>query len=451
MLNSTQEQVKSVSQLTSEIKNILEATYRFVLVSGEISNLKTPFSGHHYLTLKDSNAQMRAVMFKGQQRYLAEPLRDGQQVICRGRISVYEPRGEYQLIIDSVVQSGAGALQQKFEALKRKLSNEGLFDRDFKKDIPQYPENIIIVSSPTGAAVQDFLKICRQRRTLTHIQVFPVPVQGATASTKIADAIAQINKSIKCDIIVLCRGGGSIEDLWSFNEEVVARAIHHSSIPIVTGVGHEIDTTIADLCADLRAPTPTGAAEIIIPDTNRLNKEIRSFETRLHRFISQRISYYEQVVSQQTRHLANYQNIIEKLTLRLDFIIAQFQQVIVRSFYKKQEKINSLVSRIEHQAPLNRIELQKQKVKYLEQRIIGYMSSILNNRDEQLARAAALLNSVSPLSTLSRGYSIVQKKDPQTDQLHTVTDSAQVECGDVLKILLNKGKLSCEVISSEIE
>lgn len=438
--------VKTVSQITAEIKLMLENNCRFVAVSGEISNLKTPFSGHHYFTLKDSGAQLRAVMFKGQQRYLAENLRDGQQVICRGRISVYEPRGEYQLIVDTVDQHGIGILQMKFAALKKKLADEGLFDQDRKQPIPAFPMRIVVISSPTGAAIHDFLKICRQRETVSSIRIFPVPVQGEAAAPAIARAIETVNSRVECDLIVLCRGGGSIEDLWAFNEERVARAIFHSKIPIISGVGHETDITIADLCADLRAPTPTGAAEIVIPDVRRLKVQLQTAQMRLRRILLQQLSRSEQMIEQQWRHLLRYRNRIENLSLRLDPLVERFRQAGLRYIADREEHLNRLVTRLEYQAPLNRIAYQQQTVSHLKKEIERQISEALRQGEDRLARAVALLQGVSPLSTLARGYAIVRRRDAATGELTTVSSSSQVDRGDTVNVLLHQGNLTCEVV-----
>ncbi len=259
--------VYSVTKLTRELKNLVEGKYRFVQVQGEISNLKRPYSGHAYFTLKDDGAQLRSVLFKGSARYLEKPIADGQQVICHGRLSIYEPRGDYQLIVDSVNFQGSGLLMIRFEKLKRQLNTEGLFAQEKKQAIPRFPENIILVTSPSGAAVHDFLKIWRQRNYPCTINIVPVPVQGKEAAGEIARAIALVNDQLpQSDCIVLCRGGGSLEDLWAFNEEIVARSIARSKLPVVSAIGHEVDFTISDFCADLRAATPTDAAVLIIPD-----------------------------------------------------------------------------------------------------------------------------------------------------------------------------------------
>lgn len=441
--------VLTVSQLTAEIRQILEAKYRFVSVSGEISNLKVPFSGHSYFTLKDEGAQLRAVLFKGQQRYLSEPLRDGQHIVCRGRISVYEPRGDYQLIVDTVDQYGIGVLQMKFAALKKKLADEGLFDRAHKLPIPPFPRHVVVVSSATGAAIKDFLKICSLRKSPAHIQLYPVPVQGEQAPAAIARAIAVINRRVNCDLIVLCRGGGSIEDLWAFNEEEVARAIHDSTIPIVTGIGHETDTTIADLCADLRCPTPTGAAERVMPDSTLLLQEIHALTRRLRRGLQLRVDLAVHSLNRHRQHLRAFGDRVEKLSLRLDPQIEDLHRAGRFFLARRQEKVANLLLRLEHQAPLTQITLKSQVVSHLERNLRHSMSARLSHNEERLGRAMALLQGVSPLSTLARGYSIVHAIDSRGNTRFTVTDACQVDIGDRVRVRLSRGGLLCVVQSKD--
>ena len=275
------QKIFSVSELTGTIKRMLEGRFPFVHVAGEISNLRQPGSGHLYFTLKDDRAQIKAVLFKMQQRYLEKPPKNGQMVICRGRLSVYEPRGDYQLIVDALDLHGAGELQIAFEQLKRKLAEEGIFDQSVKKELPPLPRHITLVTSPTGAAVHDFIRIAQNRFPQARISVYPVAVQGDTAAKEIRQAIIDINDHLDTDIIVLCRGGGSIEDLWAFNDEQLARAIYASVVPVVSAVGHEVDVTIADFAADLRAPTPSGAAEMILPDSSGLADRIAGLARRI--------------------------------------------------------------------------------------------------------------------------------------------------------------------------
>lgn len=440
--------VRTVSEITVDIKLLLEGNYRFVAVSGEVSNLRTPYSGHHYFTLKDETAQLRAVMFKGQQRYLDQPLRDGQQLICRGRISVYEPRGDYQLIVDTVDQHGVGMLQLQFAALKKRLGEEGLFDTDCKQTIPSFPDRIVVITSATGAALQDFLKVWKYRKSSSSIAIYPVMVQGDKASHEIAKAIEKINQQLECDLIVLCRGGGSLEDLWAFNEERVARAVFGSKLPIVTGIGHETDTTLADLCADLRGPTPTGAAEIVIPDNRKLAVSVTQFKGRLANQIENQINYYETIISHQTRLLSGFKNSVESLSLRLDMIAERFFQSFSSGVSQKEKNLQQLVTSLKSQAPLTKITLRQQQVAHLKKNLEMHINAMLLQKEEKLARVSGLMQGVSPLSTLARGYSVVRKHNDQTGEMDIVADSKQVKKGDQVNVLLGKGELDCEVVKT---
>lgn len=416
-------------------------------IQGEISNLRVPFSGHSYFTLKDKDAQIRGVLFKGNARYLEQPLKDGQQVICRGRLSVYEPRGEYQIIVDTIDHHGEGLLQAQFEALKAKLSAEGLFDAGIKKDIPSFPSSITVISSPTGAAIHDFLKISNNRSTSAVIKVYPVAVQGEKAAGEIAAAINRVNREVKSDLIVLCRGGGSLEDLWAFNEEIVARAIYRSVIPVITGIGHETDHTIADFCADLRAPTPTGAAEAIIPDTLVLASAIANQVRSLSRALHAKLYFSEEKLRQQKRILRGYLGKVEHAALRLDAISERFHNGLDLHFNHLQQRVGQLQLRLQNQAPLAKIKMQEQHLNHLKENLKRRMGDILKQQEDHLAGTAALLNSVSPLSTLARGYSIVHlEKGNSAGEI--VTDSAQVRDGDEVNVRLHKGRLQCVVSST---
>ena len=309
--------IATVSQVTRRIKDLLEGKFRFVQVSGEISNLRRPASGHCYFTLKDEDAQLAAVLFKNQQRYLLEQPRDGQQVICHGRVSVYEPRGSYQLIIDTIDFHGQGLLQLRFAELKKRLANEGLFGNDHKKKLPSHPRRITLVTSTSGAAVHDFLSIWRKRGRLVRVDIYPVRVQGKGAEAEISQAIEELNRRQHCDVIVLCRGGGSLEDLWPFNEELPAWTIFHSQIPVVSAVGHEIDFTIADFCADMRAPTPTGAAELLLPDQAQLAGHLATIRQRLARSLDNRLTGSAQQLRHTVQRLGSLDSLFIRQTLRL--------------------------------------------------------------------------------------------------------------------------------------
>ena len=341
-------------------------------------------------------------------------------------------------------QYGEGALQLKFEQLKKRLSEEGLFDAEIKKAIPPYPEQIVVVSSPTGAAVQDFLKICSMRKALTRVQIYPVSVQGDKAAGEISAAIDRINRDLACDAIVVCRGGGSLEDLWAFNEERVARAIYDSNIPVVTGIGHEIDHTIADFCADLRAPTPTGAAEILIPDTVRLKSELqRNIET-LYSSVANKLDISENYLNHQKRLLRAFSGRIDTGYYRLDSSVERLRSAVLNALSAGEQQVNRLALRLENQAPLTRIKMKQQELVHRRERLIRFMEEVCKKKEYDLAKCAALLNSVSPLSTLARGYAIVETVDKERPGT-VVTSSRQVRVGDPVGIRLSEGRLACRV------
>jgi exodeoxyribonuclease VII large subunit len=441
--------IQSVSELTRSIRNMLEGEFRFVHIRGEITNLKCPFSGHFYFTIKDSGAQLKAVLFKGQRKYLADNLKDGQQIVCHGKISVYEPRGEYQLIVDTVDFLGTGFLQLQFEKQKQRLAAEGLFSEANKKELPAFPQDIVLITSPSGAAVHDFLTICKIRKTSARIRILPVRVQGEGAAEEIALAISRVNREIGADLIVLCRGGGSLEDLWAFNEECVARAIYHSRIPVITGIGHEIDFTIADFCADFRSPTPTGAAEKIIPDNIRLLGIIKKFREQLSAAILRKLENNRSRVAYNWRLLGDLGSTIENSTLRLDRYLTGLVQSIKDILRRHAASCEGLTRRLQHQAPLVKIRFQQQHLQFLSTTLERQMTTLIEHKTAAFLQQIARLNTMSPLATLARGYSIVSKRYDFPDEPRIVTDSSQVETKDQLEIRLHQGRLQCEVTGKE--
>jgi exodeoxyribonuclease VII large subunit len=443
------EAILTVSELTQSIKRILETEYRFIRLAGEISNLKTPFSGHSYFTLKDSGAQIRAVFFKQQQKFSSLTLQDGQQVVAFGRISVYEPRGEYQIIVDSVELYGIGRLQRQFEELKKKLAEQGYFAAELKKPLPAFPTKIIVISSPTGAAIQDFLKIVKIRKSPVHIQILPVKVQGKDAATEIAGAIRMSQNLPGADVIVLCRGGGSIEDLWAFNEEIVAEAIHRSSLPVVTGIGHEIDFTIADFCADFRCPTPTGAAERLIPDSDSLLRHIGTLKNSLVLRFQRKLTLLEQQVYHRARMLGEMKNVLKNIEFRLQLSTSYLIQAMTRSVTEKEQHLRSLLGRLQLQKPSSRIELYGQQLNMLMAQLNNHIQRIVERKEAALAEQATLLNSVSPLATLGRGYAIVRRKHPEDGSYLVVSRADDADLGEELNILFHEGQLWCVVTDKE--
>ncbi len=450
-MNTSKDQtILTVSQLTRAIKNNLENEYRFVRISGEISNLKTPYSGHSYFTLKDSNAQIRGVLFKQQKRFVNLNLRDGQDVICFGRVTVYEPRGDYQLIVDSVEQFGQGKLQKEFEALKEKLAAKGYFDSDIKKVLPEYPRKVIVISSATGAALQDFLKIVKLRKSPLQIQILPALMQGKLAPAQICNAIKCADTLPDVDAIVLCRGGGSLEDLWAFNDEQVANAMYLCKAPIITGIGHEIDFTIADFCADFRAPTPTAAAERLTQDSSELLHYILTLEKRIKRSLEQFISAKDIQLKHSIKLLSNFENKISdgehRLVLSKSYLVQAMSEYIARI----DNKLQMITTKLEAQAPIAQITLQEKNLLHLKKELTGAIQNIISRQEARLGSQAALLNSVSPLATLARGYSIVRKRDITGKPTEVVTDSSKVNEGDALNVLLHKGSVDCVVRSKTI-
>jgi exodeoxyribonuclease VII large subunit len=443
------QEILTVSQLTQAIKNILETEYRWVRICGEISNLKTPFSGHSYFTLKDAGAQIRAVLFKQQKKFLDLALQDGQQVILFGRISVYEPRGEYQLVVDSVQLYGVGRLLQEFESQKRKLADKGYFAAELKKPLPAFPTKIVVISSPTGAAIQDFLKIVRIRKSPVHIQILPVKVQGRDAAAEIARAIEIAQDLAGVDIVVLCRGGGSIEDLWAFNEEIVADAIHRSVIPVVTGIGHEVDYTIADFCADFRCPTPTGAAEKLVPDTAILRRHLQSLRTSLQLRAKRKIAFLDQQVHHHAKMLGDMENVFKNIDFRLQLSKSYLVQAISGNLLAKEQRLQTLVRRLHREIPSARIALQEQHIHFLVAQLNNHIQRTLEKKQAALAEQATLLNGMSPLATLARGYAIARTKNPEDGSYRVLRRARDAAVGDQLQVLLHEGQLQCLVTASE--
>ncbi len=436
-----QRSIKTVSQITKEIKSLFEHRYQFVRISGEISNLRRPHSGHHYFNLKDENAQIRAVLFKNQSRYLEKQLSDGQQIICDGRVTIYEPRGEYQVIIDSVDFCGLGHLQIAFEQLKSKLLGEGLFNQELKAQIPHHIEKIILITSPTGAAVHDFLSVCYKRKANLSIQILPVRVQGEGSATEIAAALQRAD-DLKPDVIVLCRGGGSIEDLWAFNEECVARAIFKNSVPVVSAVGHEIDITIADYCADVRSATPTAAAELLVVESGEIKNRIDRMIQRIARTVQWQLEAAAYRVSRADHFFSTYHAAFYTKTMQLDTLRMRLADRMSSLIIHKRTALDRHTSRLEQLSPLNALTLHRVKLEFCRDKLRKGIQFQLERTFSRFQETIAVLDSVSPLATLSRGYSIVS--NPLTGE--TITDVKQVNTEDSVDVRLHKGKLLCRVV-----
>ena len=434
--------ILTVGELTARIRGLLETHFSFVGVVGEISNLRRPASGHYYFTLKDQKAQLKGVLFRMQQRYLQELPRDGMEVLCRGRISVYEPRGDYQLIVDTMEPRGAGELRIAFERLKQQLEEEGLFATSLKKKLPLLPDHITVVTSPQGAAVHDFIRVARKRCPAVSIGVFPVSVQGPESVDQIVTALTQINRHQATDIIVLCRGGGSLEDLWSFNDEKTIRAIHASEIPVVSAVGHEVDHTLADLAADLRAPTPSAAAELLVPEAGILQRRLEEIRQRLATLLISRIRGYHESIAMQHRILGKMQQPLAHFLLRLDYAATGLETGMRAKLASAGRQMEAQEVRIRTANPLTVLHRDHRQVENLSHRLARAIKTSLADRWSSFRRATALLEAVSPLSTLARGYAVVRGPLPNKG---IITDEAQVRPGDQVEVTLHQGRLLCEV------
>lgn len=433
--------IYSVADLTRMIKNRLEQEFPLVWVSGEVSNLRSPHSGHCYFTLKDQTSQVRAVIFRNHLQAMRLKPADSLKVICRGQLTVYEPRGEYQLIVDYLEPLGLGALAEAFEQLKTRLAVEGLFDAQHKKPIPFLPRRLGVVTSPSGAAIQDFLQILKRRFPRIQVLIYPVRVQGQGAGDEIAAAIRELNHMADLDVLVLTRGGGSIEDLWAFNEEKVARAIFHSRIPVIAAVGHEIDFTIADFVADLRAPTPSAAAELVVRPQAELQLQLQRLDTALRRRFT--------ILRQQARErlhllaarLGDPRRRVADLRLRLDDRLDQLQHLWEAKRRESAARLKLAGARlnllsVRRQCEHNRLVLQ-QRARHLEQ----LFTWKFNERRRLLDHLRDRLGHLSPDSTLARGYAVATT----LPEAVILRDSRQIAAGAEIMVRLHKGALRCTV------
>jgi len=438
---SDYKKILTVSELTLEIKHHLEEGFGEIWVEGEISNFRSPSSGHYYFTLKDGESQIRAVIFRFMGRYLKFEPQDGLAVICRGKISVYEPRGEYQLILDYMEPKGIGALQLAFEQLKEKLEKEGLFDPARKKPLPLLPKRIGIVTSPTGAAIRDLLNVIGRRFPNVGILINPVKVQGKGSAQEIASAIYKLNTVPEIDVIIVTRGGGSLEDLWAFNEEIVARAIYNSSLPVISAVGHEIDFTIADFVADLRAPTPSAAGELVVKDKVELSRLVDSLSARLGNQIINLLETAKNQLVFFKKRLPDLRLKISDLQLRIDDMSGRLAPRILQSLELKKEMLESRRVRLLLRNPKLKVGEYLKSVSLCEKSLIDSVHRMLIRLRQVLERCVGELDSLSPLNVLQRGYSITRL----LPSYKIVKDNKVISVGDKINIVLGKGEIFCQV------
>lgn len=436
-----QRDIYSVSRLNREARALLEGNFPLLWLEGEISNLTRPRSGHLYFTLKDEFAQVRGAMFRMRATNITFTPRDGMQVLARVRVSLYEPRGDYQLVVDHMEEAGDGALRRAFDALKQRLLQEGLFEEGRKRPLPSLPRTIGVVTSPSGAAIRDILTVLQRRFPAIRVVIYPVAVQGVGAGREIAEAIRLAGRRQECEVLIVGRGGGSLEDLWAFNEESVARAIHDSPIPVVSAVGHEVDITIADFVADMRAATPSAAAELLSPDASQLRVGVAALLQRLQRAVrrgEQRQRHRLEGLSQRLRHPGQR---LQQIAQRLDELEWRLGHARRHQLRHHQTRLAGLQSRLQRHTPQHRLARLQARHQSLQTRLQHAMQERLTGGRGRLALQARTLEAVSPLATLHRGYAIVTREADGALLEH----STQVEPGARVRAQLASGELLCRV------
>ena len=434
--NPTERQILSVSQLNRSVRHLLETQLPMLWVEGEISNFARPASGHWYLTLKDDQAQVRCAMFRNTNQRVGFQPANGTQVLVRCRAGLYEGRGEYQLVIEHMEEAGFGALQRQFEMLKQQLSTEGLFDTQHKQPMPESVRHIGVITSATGAAVKDILSVLNRRFPSIRVSIFPTAVQGAQAAGQIIEAINNANRQGQCDALIVGRGGGSLEDLWPFNEETVARAIFASEIPIVSAVGHEVDFTIADFVADLRAPTPSAAAELLSPDGEDMLNQFEGFEILLGEAMTRKIRQLEQRTDYLQKRLQHPGRKLQAQAQHLDHLDIRLRRAMAGTMQQQAVRMKTLGDKLVRQNPRDAIVQRQQLVANAVKHMMRAVSQQLESKQNKTAQAMHLLDTVSPLKTLGRGYSIIRDNNDAV-----IRSVAAVKAGDELRGQLVDGEV----------
>lgn len=415
------QRILTVSALTALVRDRLEKDFSDLWVEGEVSNLRTPSSGHVYFTLKDATSQIRAVLFRAGALRLRFALKEGLQLVVRGRMTVYEPRGEYQIILDSLEPKGIGALQLAFEQLKAKLAGEGLFDQARKRPLPFLPRRVGIVTSLSGAAIRDMLVVLRRRCPIVSVVVAPVPVQGEGAAVEIASAVRRLGASGLVEVMIVGRGGGSLEDLWCFNDEAVVRAIAASKVPVVSAVGHEIDVTLADFAADYRAPTPSAAAEAVAPVLSELVDALEDGWERMSRAVRSRL--------------------LERAAQQVDEAMSRMTYVVEALLATLHRRVSEHRRALQAVSPVERVRAASVLLPQLTKRVAQGMAALLAAKRHALRAAGASLDSLSPLAVLARGYGIVQTVPAGK----VVKRARDLSAGDQVSARLAEGRLLCDV------
>ncbi|HEC72884.1 MAG TPA: exodeoxyribonuclease VII large subunit [Methylophaga aminisulfidivorans] len=431
-----QQTIYTVSRLNREIRTVLEQGFASLILTGEISNFITPASGHWYFTLKDDRAQVKAAMWRGNnrgQRYRPE---NGAQVTVRARVSLYEPRGDYQLIVEHMEAAGEGLLKQQFDELKMRLAAEGLFSSAYKQPLPSVVHRVGVITSATGAAIKDILTVLKRRAPQLEVVIYPAMVQGKDAHLQLIDKINLANARNEVDVLILGRGGGSLEDLWCFNHELLARAIYASKLPIISAVGHEIDTTISDYVADIRAATPSAAAELVSPNSSELYNQIQQQLNRLANAFKHQLSAKQSIATalEHRLTLCHPRNQLNQQAQRLDELTVALQQAMQQRIYQYERRLNNLMPRLMQRSPDRKLTQAAHQLQQLQARLQQSMQQQLRSSQNTLALQASRLGSVSPLNVLARGYSITKN-----EQGKVIKSTSQVNQGDALVTELADG------------
>ena len=437
-------EIYTVSALNGAARALLESGFPLLWVEGEISNLARPASGHIYFSLKDAAAQVRCAMFRQQLRLSDVRPENGMQVLVRARVSLYEARGDFQLIAEQMEEAGEGLLRRQFEHLKRRLAEEGLFDPAHKRPLPALPKRLGIITSPSGAAIRDILSVLKRRFPAIPVLIYPVPVQGVEAPAAIIQALRTAGERRDCDVLMLARGGGSLEDLWAFNDEALARAIHASPIPVVSGVGHEIDYTIADFVADVRAPTPSVAAEMVSPNRDEWQAMILQRRRRLQRAESNRLAQWRLSLDRLARRLKHPGQRLREQAQRLDELELRMTNAQRHHLRHGQARLAALSARLGGRSPSRNLRELRLRLEAMQRRQRLAMDQQIARNRQRLAGLGRALDGVSPLATLGRGYAIVQTRDGRV-----LRRAGDVAIGETIEARLGEGRLSCRVEGRE--
>ena len=444
LLDNTQE-IISVSEINKRAKTILEENFPFVWIQGEVSNFFSAASGHWYFSLKDEFSEIRCAMFSNKNSQITFEPKDGDHLILNGTLSIFEGRGQYQIIVEHIELAGEGALLKAFEELKKKLLSEGLFDDSTKKELPSYPKNIVVVTSPDGAVIQDIINVLKRKSPFFNLIIMPTLVQGEKAAPLICEALSKVSNLKNIDLIILARGGGSIEDLWAFNNEEVARTIANCSIPLVSAIGHETDFTISDFVADVRAPTPSIAAEIIGQPYSELRDTLDNYQNYILRSIESLFDSQFKIISNLAKRIRHPGDKLRELNQKVDYLETAIMQNINQEMSYKKNNLNLTKLSLQQSSPKNKIKETKANLQNFSKDLFKILKISIERKNRLLGELVATIQAVSPLSVLARGYSILSI-EPDGKIL---SSSNQVKVGQTIFAVLNEGNIRAEVKSKD--